>query len=41
LLIIGANSVIIKHYAHASARQGTWLGAMLARKPTMLVLVRG
>jgi transposase len=36
LLIIGANSVIIKRHVHASARQDTWLGAMLTRKPPML-----
>lgn len=39
LLIIGANSVIIKRYVHASARPGTWLGGMLTRKPPMLVRV--
>lgn len=39
LLIIGANSVIIKRHVHASARPGTWLGGMLTRKPTMLVRV--
>ena len=39
LLIIGANSVIIKRHVHISARQGTWLGAMLTRKPPMLVRV--
>ena len=39
LLIIGANSVIIKRQVHASARPGTWLGAMLTRKPPMLVRV--
>jgi len=39
LLIIGANSVIIKRHVHASARPGTWLGAMLTRKPPMLVRV--
>lgn len=37
LLIIGANSVIIKRHVHASTRQGTWLGAMLSRKPSMPV----
>lgn len=36
LLIIGANSVIIKRHVHASARAGTWLGGMLTRKPPML-----
>lgn len=40
LLSIGANSVIIKRHVHASARPGTWLGAMLTRKPPMLVWVR-
>ena len=39
LLIIGANSVIIKRHAHAGAKPGTWLGEMLSRKPTMLVRV--
>ncbi len=39
LLIIGANRVIIKCQVHASARQGTWLGAMLTGKPPMLVRV--
>jgi transposase len=39
LLIIGANSVIIKRYVHAAARPGTWLGGMLTRKPPMRVRV--
>ena len=39
LLILGANSVIIKRHVHAAARPGTWLGGMLARKPAMLVRV--
>src|SRR5690606_22236953 len=39
LLIIGANSVIIKRHVHASAKPGSWLGEMLSRKPTMLVRV--
>jgi transposase len=39
LLIIGANSVIIKRHTHAAARPGTWLGGMLTRKPPMLVRV--
>jgi hypothetical protein len=39
LLIIGANSVIIKRHVHAAARPGTWLGGMLMRKPPMLVRV--
>lgn len=39
LLIIGANSVIIKRHVHAAARPGTWLGEMLTRKPPMLVRV--
>ncbi len=39
LLILGANSVIIKRRVHASARPGTWLGRMLACKPGMLVRV--
>ena len=37
LLIIGADSVIIKRHVHAAARPGTWLGGMLTRKPPMLV----
>lgn len=37
LLVIGANSVIIKRHVHASARPGTWLGRMLTRKPPMQV----
>lgn len=39
LLIIGANSVIIKRHVHAAARPGTWLAKMLMRKPPMLVRV--
>jgi transposase len=39
LLIIGANSVIIKRHCHTSARPGTWLARMLERKPPMLVRV--
>ena len=43
LLIIGANSVIIKRHVHAAAKPGTWLGTwlggMLMRKPPMLVRV--
>ncbi|MFZ3584247.1 IS110 family transposase [Loktanella sp. DJP18] len=39
LLIIGANSVIIKRHVHAAAKAGTWLGGMLTRKPPMLVRV--
>jgi len=39
LLIIGANSVIIKRHVHSSARPGTWLAGMLSRKPLMLVRV--
>ena len=39
LLIIGANSVIIKWHVHAAARPGTWLAGMLTRKPPMLVRV--
>jgi len=39
LLIIGANSVIIKRHTHASAKPGTWLGGMLSRKPPMPVRV--
>ena len=39
LLILGANSVIIKRHVHATARPGTWLAGMLSRKPPMLVRV--
>lgn len=39
LLIIGANSVIIKRHVHAEAQPGTWLAGMLSRKPPMLVRV--
>lgn len=36
LLIIGANSVIIKRHTHREAQPGTWLGNLLTRKPLML-----
>lgn len=39
LLILGANSVIIKRHVHPAARPGTWLAGMLSRKPSMLVRV--
>jgi len=39
LLIIGANSVIIKRHTHREAQPGTWLGNLLSRKPPMLVRV--
>jgi len=39
LLILGANSVIIKRHVHAAAKPGTWLGRMLSRKPPLLVRV--
>ena len=39
LLIIGANSVIIKRHVHRAAQPGTWLGGLLTRKPPMLVRV--
>jgi len=39
LLIIGANSVIIKRHVHREAQPGTWLGGLLSRKPPMLVRV--
>ena len=39
LLIIGANSVIIKRQTHVMAQPGTSLGGVLARKPGMLVRV--
>jgi transposase len=39
LLILGANSVVIKRRTNPMAQQGTWLGGLLARKPGMLVRV--
>ncbi|MFC5739918.1 IS110 family transposase [Sinirhodobacter huangdaonensis] len=39
LLILGANSVIIKRHVHALAKPGTWLAGMLSHKPPMLVRV--
>jgi len=39
LLIIGANSVVIKRHVHREAQPGTWLGDLLSRKPPMLVRV--
>ena len=39
LLILGANSVVIKRQVHKEARPGTWLGGLLSRKPPMLVRV--
>ena len=39
LLIIGANSVVIKRHSHRDAQPGTWLGNLLSRKPAMLVRV--
>ena len=39
LLILGANSVIIKRHVHREAQPGTWLGGMLMRKPPLLVRV--
>lgn len=39
LLIIGANSVVIKRGVHKETLPGTWLGGLLARKPPMLVRV--
>jgi len=39
LLIIGANSIIIKRHTHREAQPGTWLGNLLTRKPPMLVRV--
>ena len=39
LLIIGANSVVIKRGVHKGTLPGTWLGGLLARKPPMLVRV--
>lgn len=39
LLIIGANTVIIKRHIHPAAQPGTWLAGMLSCKPPMLVRV--
>jgi transposase len=39
LLLLGANSVIIKRHVHAAARPGSWLARMLMRKPPLLVRV--
>ena len=39
LLILGANSVVIKRRTNPMAKEGTWLGRLLARKPGMLVRV--
>lgn len=39
LLIIGANSVIIKRHCHAAVRPGIWLAGMLERRSPMLVRV--
>ena len=39
LLILGANSVIIKRHGHKEAQPGTWLAGLIARKPPMLVRV--
>jgi transposase len=39
LLIIGANSVVMKRHVHREAQPGTWLGGLLSRKPPMLVRV--
>lgn len=39
LLVIGANSVIIKRRTHPDAQPGTWLGNLLSRKPPMLARV--
>ena len=39
LLILGANSVVIKRRTNAMAQHGTWLGGLLARKPGMVVRV--
>jgi transposase len=39
LLILGANSVIIKRHVHAAARPGNWLARILTRKPPLLVRV--
>lgn len=39
LLVIGANSVIIKRRTHSDAQPGTWLGNLLSREPPMLARV--
>jgi transposase len=39
LLIIGANSVVIKRHVHKEAQPDTWMGRLLSRKPPMLVRV--
>ena len=39
LLVIGANSVVIKRHVHSEAQPGTWLARMLGRKPPLLVRV--
>ena len=39
LLLLGANSVIIKRHVHEAARPGTWLASLMMRKPPMLVRV--
>ncbi len=39
LLIIGANSVVIKRHVHREAQPGTWLAGLMARKLPMLVRV--
>ena len=38
-MILGANSVVIKRRTNPMARERTWLGGLLARKPGMLVWV--
>lgn len=40
LLIIEANSVIIKRHVHQAARPGTRLAGVLSRKPPMLSVSR-
>ncbi|VDC30518.1 Transposase IS116/IS110/IS902 family protein [Rhodobacteraceae bacterium THAF1] len=39
LLILGANSVVIKRSTNPMAQPGTWLGGLLTRKPGMLARV--
>lgn len=39
LLILGANSVVIKRRTNPMAKEGTWLARLLARKPGILVRV--
>jgi transposase len=40
LLMIGAQSVIIRRHPLVAARHGTWLGGMLTRESPMLALAQ-